>query len=49
VTNLTEPKPFTHKVFVDFSGDDGDPSKPGSSKVISMACHIDMLHETVYN
>ena len=49
MTNLTEPKPFTHKVFVDFSGDDGDPSKPGSSKVISMAWVLSSVQDIQHN
>jgi hypothetical protein len=28
---------FTHRIYVDFSGDDGDPKIPGASKIISIA------------
>jgi hypothetical protein len=27
-------QPFTHRIYMDFSGDDGDPGTPGSSKTI---------------
>lgn len=45
----TEPRPFTHKIFVDFSGDDGDPSKPNSSKVISMAWVLSSSQDMWHN
>lgn len=44
-----EPKPFTHSIFVDFSGDDGDPSKPNSSKTISMAWVLSSSQDIWYN
>jgi len=45
----TEPKSFTHSIFVDFSGDDGDPSKPNSSKVISMAWVLSSSQDIWHN
>lgn len=41
--------PFTHKIFVDFSGDDGDPSKPNSSKVTSMAWVLSSVQDIWHN
>jgi len=41
--------PFTHKIYVDFSGDDGDPSKPNSSKVISMAWVLSSVQNIRHN
>jgi hypothetical protein len=34
---MAELKPFTHRIYVDFSGDDGDPKTPGSSKCLCIA------------
>jgi hypothetical protein len=42
-------RPFTHRVYVDFSGDDGDPSKPNSSKVISMAWVLSSVQDIQHN
>jgi len=42
-------RPFTHRIYVDFSGDDGDPSKPNSSKVISMAWVLSSAQNIRYN
>ena len=41
--------PFTHKIFVDFSGDDGAPSKPNASKVISMAWVLSSVEDIHHN
>lgn len=30
-------RPFTHRVYVDFSGDDGDPRTPGASRCVCIA------------
>lgn len=30
-------RPFTHRIYVDFSGDDGDPQTPGASKCLCIA------------
>lgn len=30
-------RPFTHRIYVDFSGDDGDPRTPGASRCICIA------------
>jgi len=40
---------FTHKIFVDFSGDDGDPSKQNSSKIISMAWVLSSSQDIWHN
>ena len=34
---MVDKRSFTHRIYVDFSGDDGDPRISGASKIISMA------------
>ena len=43
-------RPFTHRIYVDFSGDDGDPRTPGASRCICIAwvasAENDLYHNT---
>jgi hypothetical protein len=34
---MSKLRPFTHRIYVDFSGDDGDPRTPGASRCICIA------------
>ncbi len=40
---------FTHRIFIDFSGDDGDPRTPGSSRYICIAWVLSKEEDIYYN
>jgi len=44
-----ELRPFTHRIYVDFSGDDGDPRKAGASKCICIAWVMSSESDISYN
>lgn len=46
---MSDFRPFTHRIYVDFSGDDGDPNTPGSSKCICIAWVVSAETDLNYN
>lgn len=45
---MSQLRPFTHRIYVDFSGDDGDPRTPGASASITAAwviCRHDAIRD----
>jgi hypothetical protein len=44
-----EIRPFTHRIFTDFSGDDGDPNTPGSSKCLCGAWVLSAEEDLRFN
>lgn len=44
-----ELKPFTHKIYSDFSGDDGDYNTPGSSKCLCVAWVLTTVEDIKFN
>ena len=46
---MTDLPEYTHRIFVDFSGDDGDPSKHGASKVICIAWVLSSEADLTHN
>jgi hypothetical protein len=43
------PEAYTHKLYVDFSGDDGDPSTPGANKSMCIAWILSAIGDIRYN
>ncbi|OGO02739.1 MAG: hypothetical protein A2Y72_04145 [Chloroflexi bacterium RBG_13_53_26] len=46
---MADKKPFTHRIFSDFSGDDGDPRTPGASPTICIAWVISAEEDIRHN
>lgn len=42
-------RPFTHRIYVDFSGDDGDPRTPGASRCLCIAWVASAESDLYYN
>lgn len=47
--NANKFQPFTHRIFADFSGDDGDPTTRGSTKIMCTAWVITEEHDIGHN
>jgi hypothetical protein len=42
-------RPFTHRIYTDFSGDDGDPKTPGASKCLCGAWILSAEDDIEFN
>jgi hypothetical protein len=46
---MTNLRPFTHRIYSDFSGDDGDPRTPGASRTLCVAWVISAEDDVWHN
>lgn len=49
MAELGKLRPFTHRIYVDFSGDDGDPRTPGASRCMAIAWVLSAEDDLYHN